>query len=92
VRIRLARVRSSLLSKIRSMLWRLEQPETPKTTCRGDEVRSKGDGSKERAYLRCKDAGVNTGLKEYFKRGLLVHVAAVENARDAADLELKHGS
>ena len=50
-RMRLARVRSSLLSNIRSMLWRLEQPETPKTTCRVHELKSKGDGSKARAYL-----------------------------------------
>jgi hypothetical protein len=39
-----------------------------------------------------KDASINTGIKEYFKRGLLVHVAAVENACDAADLELENGS
>ena len=41
-RMRQARVRSSLLSNIKSMLWRLEQPDTPRTTCGGSELAGVG--------------------------------------------------
>ena len=44
------------------------------------------------ARLRGEDARVNVGLEENFECRLLVHVAAVEHANDAADFELEHGS